>query len=129
MAKVTGIGGIFFKSKNDAKALSAWYQQHLGITLEAWGGGLLKWTEDKSDDGGVTVWNVADKDSKWFEPSDSSFMVNYRVDNLDELIEQFKASGIPLHKGPEVDFNGKFAWIIDPDGNKIELWQACRVTQ
>ena len=123
MAKVTGIGGVFFKTKNDRAALAAWYQEHLGIPLESWGGAILKWPDDKADDKGLTVWHTADKDSKWFSPSDSSFMINYRVDNLDELIAQLSASGIELVGGPESAENGKFAWIMDPDGNKVELWQ------
>jgi predicted enzyme related to lactoylglutathione lyase len=123
MAKITGIGGVFFKAKHDQIALNQWYQTHLGISLESFGGAILKWTEDKSDDKGITVWSTAAPDSKWFQPSDSSFMINYRVDNLDELISQFKAANIPILQGPEHHENGSFAWIMDPDGNKIELWE------
>lgn len=123
MAKVTGIGGVFFKSRSDSKALSAWYQRHLGIKLEDWGGAILKWPDDKAEDKGLTVWNVAEKDSRWFSPSESSFMVNYRVDDLDGLIKQLKDAGIPLQKGPESHENGKFAWVMDPEGNKVELWE------
>lgn len=123
MAKVTGIGGVFFKSRKDHKALAAWYQKHLGLTLEEWGGAILKWPDDKADDKGLTVWHVAEKDSKWFSPSDSSFMINYRVDDLDALLAQLKAGGVEVLKGPESDDNGKFAWILDLDGNKVELWQ------
>ncbi|MGD9589525.1 MAG: VOC family protein [Pyrinomonadaceae bacterium] len=123
MAKVTGIGGVFFKSTNDHKALSAWYAKHLGLELEPWGGAILKWPDDKADDGGLTVWNAAAGDTKWFSPSDSSFMINYRVDNMDEMIEQLSAAGIEIIQGPESHENGKFAWIMDPDGNKIELWE------
>lgn len=74
MAKVTGIGGVFFKSRSDHKQLAAWYARHLGVPLEAWGGAILKWPDDKAPDGGLTVWHVADKDSQWFSPSESSFM-------------------------------------------------------
>jgi predicted enzyme related to lactoylglutathione lyase len=123
MAKVTGIGGVFFKSKGDNTALADWYQKHLGMELESWGGAILKWPNDKADDKGLTVWTVADADTGWFRPSESSFMINYRVDNLDELIAQLRTSGIEIIQGPESHENGKFAWIMDPDGNKVELWQ------
>ena len=123
MAKITGIGGVFFKSAGKGSDLSAWYEKNLGLKLESWGGAILNWTDDKADDGGMTVWSTADHDTKWFSPSESSFMINYRVDDLDEMIEQLKANGIELVKGPDTDFNGKFAWIMDPDGNKVELWE------
>ena len=123
MAKITGIGGVFFKSNGDNAALAAWYQKHLGLALEGWGGAILKWPEDKAEDQGLTVWTVAAKDSKWFSPSKSTFMINYRVDNLVELLEQLRAGGVEIVQGPESHENGKFAWIMDPDGNKVELWE------
>ena len=123
MAKVTGIGGVFFKTKADRAALAAWYQKHLGMPLEDFGGAVLRWPDDKAGDRGLTVWHLADNDSTWFGPSDSSFMINYRVDNLDEMISQLRAAGVPVVGGPESHENGKFAWIMDPDGNKVELWE------
>lgn len=124
MARITGIGGVFFKSRNDNAALAAWYQKHLGLSLEeSFGGAILKWPDDKAEDGGLTVWHVAGKESKWFAPSDSSFMINYRVDNLVEMIEQLRAGGVEIVGGPESHENGKFAWVMDPDGNKVELWE------
>lgn len=123
MAKVTGIGGIFFKSRGDNAALAAWYRDHLGLQLESWGGAILKWPEDRADDGGLTVWTVAEKDSQWFSPSASNFMVNYRVDDLDGLLHQLRASGVEIVGGPESHENGRFAWIMDPEANKIELWE------
>lgn len=123
MAKITGIGGVFFKSKSDHKQLAAWYARHLGLQLEPWGGAILKWPEDKAADRGMTVWHVAEKNTEWFSPSESSFMINYRVDDLGELLAQLQRDGIPILKGPESDDNGRFAWIVDPDGNKVELWQ------
>jgi predicted enzyme related to lactoylglutathione lyase len=90
---------------------------------EAWGGVLLRWPEDRAGDKGVTVWHVAERDTKWFAPSDASFMINYRVDDLSELLANLRAAGVEILKGPESDDNGKFAWIIDPDGNKVELWE------
>jgi predicted enzyme related to lactoylglutathione lyase len=123
MAKVTGIGGVFFKSTSDHAALAAWYSRHLGLEVEPWGGAILKWPDDKAEDRGLTVWHVAKKDTDWFRPSASSFMINYRVDDLDELVAQLRKDGIEIVKGPEAHENGKFAWIMDPDGNKVELWQ------
>ncbi|HET9066583.1 MAG TPA: VOC family protein [Gemmatimonadales bacterium] len=123
MAKVTGIGGVFFKSKGDHTALATWYQEHLGISLEAFGGAILRWPEDTADDGGLTVWSLAARDSKWFSPSESSFMINYRVDNLDEMLTQLRDRDVAVVGGPESHENGKFAWIMDPEGNKVELWE------
>ena len=123
MAKITGIGGVFFKSTGDNAALTEWYRKHLGMALEDWGGAILRWPDDKAEDRGLTVWTVAEKDSQWFSPSSASFMINYRVDNLVELLAQLRASGIEPLQGPESHENGKFAWIVDPDGNKVELWE------
>ncbi len=123
MAKVTGIGGVFFKSKGDHAALAAWYREHLGLTLADWGGAILKWPDDKAEDHGLTVWHVAGKDSEWFSPSTSPFMINYRVDDLDAMVEQLRAGGVEIIQGPESHENGKFAWIMDPDKNKVELWE------
>ena len=123
MARVTGVGGIFFKTRGDRAALAAWYQKYLGMQPEEWGGVILRWPDDKAPDGGLTVWHVADRDSKWFAPSDSSFMVNYRVDDLDEMLAQFREGGLEIVGGPDSDESGKFAWIMDPDGNKVELWE------
>ncbi len=123
MARVTGIGGVFLKCKGDSAALAAWYQAHLGLKLEDFGGAILKWPEDTAEDQGMTVWHVADKDSTWFSPSDASFMINYRVDDLVELLAQMRAAGATIVAGPESHENGKFAWVMDPDGNKVELWE------
>jgi len=123
MAKVTGIGGIFFKSKSDPAQLAAWYQKHLGLSLEPWGGAILRWPDDHAEDKGLTVWSVAKSDTKWFAPSEASFMINYRVDHLDELLVSLRSAGIEIIKGPDLEDNGKFAWILDPDGNKVELWE------
>ena len=123
MAKVTGIGGVFFKSREDHQALAAWYQEQLGLPLEPWGGAILKWPDDKAEDKGLTVWTVAERDTEWFAPSDAAFMINYRVDDLDELLANLKANGVEILKGPESHENGKFAWIADPEGNKVELWE------
>jgi len=123
LAKVTGIGGVFFKTDGDHKALAQWYGTNLGLPLEDFGGAVLKWPDDKAEDKGLTVWHLAEKSSDWFAPSTSRFMINYRVDDLTELLEQLTANGVELLQGPESHENGKFAWIMDPDGNKVELWE------
>ncbi|MGI8811549.1 MAG: VOC family protein [Pyrinomonadaceae bacterium] len=123
MAKITGIGGVFIKSKGKGSELAEWYKKNLGLDLESWGGAILRWTDDAVVDGGLTVWSSADSGSKWFSPSESSFMINYRVDNMDEMVEQLRSGGVEITQGPESHENGKFAWIMDPDGNKVELWE------
>jgi predicted enzyme related to lactoylglutathione lyase len=123
MAKVTGIGGVFFKAKGDHKSLAEWYAKHLGIPLESWGGAVLRWPQDTAEDKGLTVWTTAKSDTKWFSPSESSFMINYRVDDMAGMIKQLKAGGVEIVQGPEKHENGQFAWILDPDGNKVELWE------
>lgn len=123
MARVTGVGGVFFKSRTDHTVLAAWYERHLGMRLESWGGSILRWPDDHGPDRGLTVWSVAAKDTQWFHPSESNFMINYRVDDLDALLAQLRADGVTIVGGPESHENGKFAWIMDPDGNKLELWQ------
>jgi catechol 2,3-dioxygenase-like lactoylglutathione lyase family enzyme len=123
MAKITGIGGVFLKCKGNSAALAAWYQKHLGMPLEEFGGAILRWPDDSAEDRGLTVWHLAEAESKWFSPSNSSFMINYRVDNLGELLAQLRVAGVEVVSGPESHENGKFAWIMDPDGNKVELWE------
>lgn len=124
MARVTGIGGVFFMSTQDKGSdLAKWYQEHLGMNLNDWGGAILEWKGDTAEDGGMTVWTVADHDSKWFSPSEARFMINYRVDDMAGLVKQLEAQGIEILQGPEYHENGVFAWISDPEGNKIELWE------
>ena len=123
MAKITGIGGVFIKSTKDKDALAAWYRDNLGLKFEDWGGSIINWTDDAQVDGGMTVWATAAPDSKWFAPSESSFMINYRIDDMDGMLAQLKANGVELVGEPTDDFNGKFAWVMDPDGNKVELWE------
>lgn len=123
MARITGIGGVFFKARGDKKALADWYQRHLGMSFEEFGGAVLRWPDDHAEDKGLTVWHLAAPDSQWFSPSTSSFMINYRVDDLDGILAQLRSGGVEIHQGPESHENGKFAWVIDPDGNKVELWE------
>ena len=123
MAKVTGIGGVFFLSRGEGKDLSSWYEKHLGFSINDFGGAILNWQDDTAEDKGMTVWCIADRDSEWFSPSESSFMINYRVDDMESMVEQLTAAGIEILQGPEFHENGVFAWIMDPEGNKIELWE------
>lgn len=124
MAKVTGIGGIFFLSQQGSgKDLAAWYEQNLGMTRNDFGGVILNWEQDTAEDNGMTVWHIADHDSDWFDPSEARFMINYRVDDMNGMINQLKAGGVDILQGPEYHENGVFAWVVDPEGNKIELWE------
>ncbi len=123
MAKVTGIGGVFMKARKDAKALASWYQKNLGLKPEDSGAAVLNWKEDAAEDNGSTHWCIAEKDSEWFSPSSANFMINYRVDDMEGMIRQLNEAGTDLFQGPEFHENGIFAWVIDPDGNKIELWE------
>ncbi len=122
MPHVTGIGGVFFKAKGDHKALAEWYQQHLGVKLQ-YGMSVFKWPADTAEDKGSTAWKIDASDSNWFEPSESGFMINYRVDDLLGMVANLQKDGIEILKGPEFHENGKFAWLLDPEGNKIELWE------
>ena len=123
MNKVTGIGGIFFKAK-DPVALRAWYQKHLGIDVQVWGGAAFRWADPEGNPvGGTTAWNITKEDTDYFAPSTSSFMVNYRVADLHALVNDLRAEGCNvLDKIDESEY-GKFAWVIDPEGNKAELWE------
>ena len=123
MKRVTGIGGIFFKAK-DAPALRAWYKQHLAIDVQDWGGTAFMWSDaDGKSTGGMTVWSVIPETSNQFAPSTATFMVNYRVEDLDAVIAALKSEGCNvLDKIVDSDY-GKFGWVIDPEGNKVELWQ------
>ncbi len=121
--RVTGIGGVFFLADEDGASLRKWYEKHLGLRFESWGGVVFSWPEGAQHDGGLTVWHAADGDSDWFKPSTSRFMINYRVDDMAALISRLRSAGIEPIKGPETHENGEFAWIMDPDGNKVELWE------
>ena len=123
MKRVTGIGGIFFKAK-DAPALRAWYKRHLAIDVQAWGGTAFTWTDaDGKPTAGTTVWSIAAEGSDQFAPSKASFMINYRVEDLHALVAALRAEGCTvLDKVVDSEY-GKFGWVIDPEGNKVELWQ------
>ncbi len=123
MKRVTGIGGIFFKAK-DAKSLATWYKQHLGIDVQPWGGAAFDWTDaDGKPVGGTTAWSVTSETSDQFAPSSAPFMVNYRVADLHALIKALKDEGCNVLDKVDDSEYGKFGWVIDPEGNKVELWE------
>ena len=123
MKRVTGIGGIFFKAKDPA-ALQAWYKQHLGIDVQTWGGTAFSWADDAGTPvGGTTIWSIGSSQGEQFAPSSAAFMINYRVENLHALVKVLREEGCHvLDKSDDSEY-GKFAWVIDPEGNKVELWQ------
>ena len=122
MKRVTGIGGVFFKSKDSAKS-KAWYNKHLGIESGEHGGGFNWRSEDDPDEIGFTAWSIFEDKTKYFDPATKPFMINYRVENLEELIKTLASEGVEIVGDMEVYSYGKFGWIMDPDGNKIELWE------
>jgi catechol 2,3-dioxygenase-like lactoylglutathione lyase family enzyme len=123
MKRVTGIGGVFFKSK-DPKALGAWYKTHLGIDVLDWGGAAFQWkAADNPEGDGTTIWCPFAADTTYFAPSEAPFMINYRVEDLHALLAVLRDEGVQVDEKVEESEYGKFGWVIDPDGNKIELWQ------
>lgn len=121
MKRVTGIGGIFFKS-SDPKLLSAWYRDHLGLEVSDWGGAIFQWDGSESQPG-MTIWSPFAQDTNKMDPSASSFMINFRVADLDTLLAALRAEGCNVIDKTESSDFGKFGWVIDPDGNKVELWE------
>jgi len=120
MKRVTGIGGLFFKSK-DPEATKDWYNKHLGFNTDDYG--CVFWSKDKEGNDISTNWSPFKDNTNYFEPSKKDFMFNYRVENLHELLSVLKAEGVTIvGKVEEYDY-GKFGWILDNDGNKIELWE------
>lgn len=121
MKRVTGIGGIFV-SANDPKALCTWYKTHFGIDIQEWGGAAFRWADDTgAPTAGTTMWSVGD--GSYFTPSNATFMMNYRVDDLHSRLSRFRLENCQvLDKIEESEF-GKFGWVMDPEGNKVELWE------
>jgi len=123
MKRVTGIGGLFFKCR-DADAQRDWYRRHLGIDSESWGGKAFEWRDREDPDRiGMTIWSPMPDATDYFDPGKATFMVNYRVDDLDAVLEQLRAEGVTVEDKREDSEFGRFGWIIDPEGNKVELWQ------
>ncbi len=111
MARVTGFGGLFFRSK-DSKALAAWYEENLGVNGMAW-----------QQEAGPTVFAPFKHDTTYFGSNEQQFMMNFRVEGLDELVDKLAAAGVRVDENRMEESYGKFAWIYDPEGNKIELWE------
>jgi predicted enzyme related to lactoylglutathione lyase len=124
MKRVTGIGGVFFKADNP-KAMYEWHEKHLGIVPEPDGSSALFHWRDAANPAqqGMTVWSAFPHDTKYFGPGPQTLMMNYIVDDLDGLLEALKAEGVTIDPKREDYDYGKFAWIIDPEGNRIELWE------
>ncbi|MCC7096138.1 MAG: VOC family protein [Thermomonas sp.] len=121
MKRVTGIGGIFFKSA-DPKRLCAWYRDHLGLDVTDWGGVIFPWGGPDSAPG-MTLWSPFAAGTDYMAPSEASFMVNFRVADVAALLAALRAEGCDVLDKTDDSEHGKFGWVIDPDGNKIELWE------
>ncbi len=126
MGRVTGLGGVFFKARDKAKLLE-WYRDRLGIDVQSWGGATFEW-RDAKDPGksGSTAWSVFDAKSKYFDPSPAPFMINYRVDDLDALLATLKSQGVEVDPNVQESEDGRFGWVMDPEGHRIELWEPPR---
>jgi len=121
MARVTGIGGVFLRSK-DPKRLSAWYIEHLGLPATDWGVSF-DWKDEVPAGTGQTAWSTFPADTKYFGETEQPVMINYRVDDLDALLEKLSAAGVWIDPKRQDEGYGKFSWIKDLDGNRVELWQ------
>lgn len=124
MKRVTGLGGVFFKT-NDPKKIKEWYGTHLGLPVDEYGASF-KWIDlenKEAKEPALTAWSPFAGDTKYFEPSEKQFMLNYRVENLVELLKVLKEEGVEIVGEMQEFPYGKFGWIMDPEGNKIELWE------
>jgi predicted enzyme related to lactoylglutathione lyase len=123
MNRVTGIGGIFIKAK-DPDRLRDWYRKHLGLDVQDWGGVAFRWHEPgRPNTNGSTVWSVMPESSDYFSPSQAPFIVNYRVDDLHALLGLLRKEGCEVDDKVEESEYGKFGWVMDPEGNRVELWE------
>jgi len=123
MKRVTGIGGVFFKAK-DPEALRAWYAKHLGLEPDAYGSVVFQCPDSEEQrKAAQTVWSLFPSDTKYFDPSSAPFMINYRVENLAGLLEQLRSEGVAVEEGMEEYEYGRFGHLMDPEGNRIELWE------
>ena len=120
MKRVTGLGGIFFKAK-DPKALGEWYRRHLGMDVSEWGGVVFRWSDDSPS--GTTIWSPFKADTDYMAPGTASFMVNFRVADLHALLAALRAEGCDVQDKVDESEYGKFGWVVDPEGNKVELWE------
>ncbi len=123
MARVTGIGGIFLRAR-DRAALSSWYRDQLGLPVQAWHGAMFPLAEAGAQR--VTLWSLFAPDTKYFGPGDQACMVNFAVDDLDALLARLRAAGCAVDEREHEDETGRFGWVTDPEGNRVELWQPPR---
>ena len=123
MKRVSGIGGVFFKARNPV-VLREWYRVHLGIDVQDWGGTSFEWRGAANPTGiGTTVWSVFEESSTYFAPSDAAFMINYRVEDLHAVLAALRSEGCQVDEKVDESEYGKFGWVMDPEGNRVELWQ------
>ena len=123
MKRVTGLGGVFFKARNPQQ-MREWYSKHLGVpNMESYGGTFIWRKKEEPDQLGYTAWSVMDEQTDYYKPSESEFMINYRVADLEGLLRVLSEEGIELVGEVDKQDYGKFGWIMDPDGNKVELWE------
>lgn len=123
MPRVTGIGGVFLRA-HDREALSAWYRDRLGVPVQDWHGAMFHFADDLSPRAqGYAVWSLFPDDTTYFGAGVQTFMVNFRVDDLDALLASLRAAGCAVDEKTHVDENGKFGWVTDPEGNRVELWE------
>lgn len=123
MKRVTGIGGVFFHARDPA-ALREWYRRHLGVDVQDWGGAVFSWSDAEGrPTGGTTTWSIGAAEGGYFAPSTAPFMVNYRVADVHALVKVLREEGCQVLDKVEESEYGKFAWVIDPEGHKVELWE------
>jgi predicted enzyme related to lactoylglutathione lyase len=122
MARVTGIGGIFFKAR-DADSLRAWYRAHLRLEIQSWGGVTFRTPAAGAESEAVTVWTIFPNTSTYFAPSSAPFMINYRVTDLAAVLAALRAEGCAVDDRVEESEFGRFGWVQDPEGNRVELWE------
>ncbi len=122
MARVLGLGGVFVKAR-DRKALNAWYRDVLGIATDDYGAMFTFADDMKTKRAAFSVWGAMDADTSYFGPSAHPFMINLRVDDLDGMVARLEAKGVALIGRDDGDANGRFAWVLDPEGVKVELWE------
>lgn len=129
MAKVIGLGGVFFRCK-DVEATRAWYKRALGIQIDEYGGTSFGHANSAArfPKGARSIWAPFKGDSDYFQPSGSDFMINLMIDDFEGMLAHLKAEGVPLEGEPMLEPYGNFAWVIDPDGRKVELWQPVEAT-
>jgi predicted enzyme related to lactoylglutathione lyase len=123
MAKATGLGGVFLRAR-DPKKLTAWYAEHLRLPVKDWGGVVFVWDECAAPEGhGATVWSLFPADTEYFGEGEQETMLNFRVDDLDALLEELAKKGVWVDPKRQDEANGRFAWIRDGEGNRVELWE------